>query len=205
MSEARGEYVPAPCTHRPSKHPSEVRMRLPRGSRIWASQGGLSRNKVAVGESAAGSPPTDPRASGPHLSLIWCRVRSLARAGTVERRWLTLQSAVLAPRSAGPRRRVGLIAQRESASFARRMPWVRIPVSPCQTPAEPRPLSVGRRWVGVDDDRCTTPGNRGWEGFDERPAVTGRFDDDRVYVRSRRPLNSVPSSWTYSTGYCASW
>ncbi len=25
--------------------------------RIWASQGGLSRNKVAVGESAAGSPP----------------------------------------------------------------------------------------------------------------------------------------------------
>ena len=27
--------------------------------RIWASQGGLSRNKVAVGESAAGSPPTD--------------------------------------------------------------------------------------------------------------------------------------------------
>jgi len=27
--------------------------------RIWAPQGGLSRNKVAVGESAAGSPPTD--------------------------------------------------------------------------------------------------------------------------------------------------
>lgn len=34
-------------------------MRPPSGGRIWASQGGLSRNKVAVGESAAGSPPTD--------------------------------------------------------------------------------------------------------------------------------------------------
>ena len=34
-------------------------MRLPYGSRIWALQGGLSRNKVAVGESAAGSPPND--------------------------------------------------------------------------------------------------------------------------------------------------
>ena len=34
-------------------------MRPPYGGRIWASQGGLSRNKVAVGESAAGSPPTD--------------------------------------------------------------------------------------------------------------------------------------------------
>lgn len=36
-------------------------MRPPSGGRIWASQGGLSRNKVAVGESAAGSPPNDPR------------------------------------------------------------------------------------------------------------------------------------------------
>ena len=59
VSEERGEYVPAPCTHRPSKHPSEVRMRPHYCGRIWASQGGLSRNKVAVGESAAGSPPTD--------------------------------------------------------------------------------------------------------------------------------------------------
>ena len=59
VSEGRGEYVPAPCTHRPSKHPSEVRMRPGYPGRIWASQGGLSRNKVAVGESAAGSPPND--------------------------------------------------------------------------------------------------------------------------------------------------
>lgn len=33
-------------------------MRPSQDGRIWASQGGLSRNKVAVGESAAGSPPT---------------------------------------------------------------------------------------------------------------------------------------------------
>jgi hypothetical protein len=30
-----------------------------RGVRIWVLQGGLSRNKVAVGESAAGSPPNE--------------------------------------------------------------------------------------------------------------------------------------------------
>jgi len=34
-------------------------MRSSHDDRIWASQGGLSRNKVAVGESAAGSPPND--------------------------------------------------------------------------------------------------------------------------------------------------
>jgi len=34
-------------------------MRPPCGGRIWVSQGGLSRNKVAVGESAAGSPPNE--------------------------------------------------------------------------------------------------------------------------------------------------
>ena len=27
-SSSRGEYVPAPCTHRPSSHPSEVLVRL---------------------------------------------------------------------------------------------------------------------------------------------------------------------------------
>jgi len=40
--------------------------------RIWAPQGGLSRNKVAVEESAAGSPPTD-RDQGSaltHLHLV---------------------------------------------------------------------------------------------------------------------------------------
>ncbi len=78
VSEARGEYVPAPCTHRPSKHPSGVRMRPSCDGRIWAPQGGLSRNKVAVEESAAGSPPTDrdwgfcpspPTLTGDHKSL----------------------------------------------------------------------------------------------------------------------------------------
>jgi hypothetical protein len=58
-SSARGEYVPAPCTHRPSFHSSGFRMR--RGPlwlcRILGSREGKSRNKVAVGEPAAGSPP----------------------------------------------------------------------------------------------------------------------------------------------------
>ena len=30
VSSSRGEYVPAPCTHRPSSHPSEVLVRLTR-------------------------------------------------------------------------------------------------------------------------------------------------------------------------------
>ena len=69
VSQARGEYVPAPCTHRPSKHPSEVRMRPGLPGRIWASQGGLSRNKVAVGESAAGSPPQIETRATPWLTF----------------------------------------------------------------------------------------------------------------------------------------
>ena len=57
-----GECVPEPCTHRPSSHWSRVSLKpstQPRGGRcprkiLWQ---GLSRNKVAVGEPAAGSPP----------------------------------------------------------------------------------------------------------------------------------------------------
>lgn len=37
--------------------------------RIWALQGGLSRNKVAVGESAAGSPPNVKFAEANFLKL----------------------------------------------------------------------------------------------------------------------------------------
>src|SRR5215471_3048695 len=53
-SAYRGECVPEPCTHRPSSHESGGRptvLSQPQGAR------GLSRNKVAVGEPAAGSPP----------------------------------------------------------------------------------------------------------------------------------------------------
>jgi hypothetical protein len=55
----RGEYVPGPCTHRPSSHGSwedlkmyTVRMHLGLNQRL-----GLSRNKVAVPEGVAGTPP----------------------------------------------------------------------------------------------------------------------------------------------------
>lgn len=66
--------------------------------RIWASQGGLSRNKVAVGESAAGSPPTDRDqavAPGslqpgftPHCTVLHytrCTVRSWRTRSTPDR------------------------------------------------------------------------------------------------------------------------
>jgi hypothetical protein len=68
-------------------------MRPPCGGQIWASQGGLSRNKVAVGESAAGSPPTD-RDWGVAPAHIW-RVsdhprRAFDRPSTYELPELTL-------------------------------------------------------------------------------------------------------------------
>ena len=164
VSAARGEYVPAPCTHRPSKHPSEVRMRPCYQGQIWASQGGLSRNKVAVGESAAGSPPNvrDPpsRVDSPFILIASARSPRSSptsehtfgppvRSGTFELPRLT-SSVGLADRG-------GLIAQRQSASFARRMPWVQIPLSPCQPTPKPCPL-YGLHGSGViRQDRCTIP------------------------------------------------
>ena len=66
VSSPRGEYVPAPCTHRPSLHPSGARTRPgpPWPCRIRVPRGGRSRNKVAVGEPAAGSPPKKPPKAG---------------------------------------------------------------------------------------------------------------------------------------------
>src|SRR5438445_12955853 len=58
-----GEYVPGPCTHRPSHHWSLVPLKSlaepEQGRRCprCAQQEGWSRNKVAVPEGAAGSPP----------------------------------------------------------------------------------------------------------------------------------------------------
>src|SRR5437016_2364774 len=58
-----GEYVPGPCTHRPShhesrQHPKPVAQPLVGGSRRrWGWRLGRSRNKVAVPEGAAGSAP----------------------------------------------------------------------------------------------------------------------------------------------------
>src|SRR5690348_7629745 len=57
-----GEYVPGPCTHRPSRHeswqhPKPVAQPLGGSRRRWGERLGRSRNKVAVPEGAAGSPP----------------------------------------------------------------------------------------------------------------------------------------------------
>ena len=133
MSVARGEYVPAPCTHRPSKHPSEVRMRPQQCGRIWASQGGLSRNKVAVGESAAGSPPTVRDL--PRWGRLTTHTQSVSAVFVTDSTRLARRFGHLRTTKANivlgwETNRGGLIAQRQSASFARRMPWVRIPLSP---------------------------------------------------------------------------
>ena len=58
----RGEYVPGPCTHRPSRHGSCQCLKSvgqPQGGsgRGQGQRLGRSRNKVAVPEGAAGSPP----------------------------------------------------------------------------------------------------------------------------------------------------
>ena len=126
-SEGRGEYVPAPCTHRPSKHPSGVRMRPRFRGRIWAPQGGLSRNKVAVGESAAGSPPQTGTGALPQPTLAVFRTfdRAVWPIGHLRTTKANATSLSILLDGRGP------IAQWESASFARRMPRVRIPVGPC--------------------------------------------------------------------------
>ena len=54
----RGEYVPGPCTHRPSSHGSWVDLKTVFKHRLGLNQRlGLSRNKVAVPEGVAGTPP----------------------------------------------------------------------------------------------------------------------------------------------------
>jgi hypothetical protein len=55
----RGEYVPGPCTHRPSSHGSWVCLKMVAVRRCLGQNQrlGLSRNKVAVPEGAAGTPP----------------------------------------------------------------------------------------------------------------------------------------------------
>ena len=55
----RGEYVPGPCTHRPSSHGSWEDLKVVAARRdLGLNQRlGLSRNKVAVPEGVAGTPP----------------------------------------------------------------------------------------------------------------------------------------------------
>ena len=55
----RGEYVPGPCTHRPSSHGSweDLKPVAARRCQRLNQRLGLSRNKVAVPEGAAGTPP----------------------------------------------------------------------------------------------------------------------------------------------------
>ena len=181
VSQARGEYVPAPCTHRPSKHPSEVRMRPGLPGRIWASQGGLSRNKVAVGESAAGSPPQtrDQDAVLAHLAVLVALVVSTRHLRTI-----------------GARVRPGWYSSGFDSLQVTAVPRF-----------EPLPLSGSRG----DDRYTRSmhhPARAGMGRVDVRSRGThGTCDDDRMYVQSRHPLNPIHRvHWVpLSIGYCASW
>ena len=94
----RGEYVPGPCTHRPSSHGSRGRLKPApgRGGRGRARRLGLSRNKVAVPEGAAGTPPFwTARARGRRRARASpCPARAAAR-GAGESRSSAGQSATL--------------------------------------------------------------------------------------------------------------
>ena len=158
VSQARGEYVPAPCTHRPSKHPSEVRMRPGLPGRIWASQGGLSRNKVAVGESAAGSPPQtrDQDAVLAHLSVRFPtpvgHLRTIEARFTPPRRGWAHSSAVeclLCKEDALGSNPSGSMSSGSSRTV--RLIW----------------RTALRRFP--TQDRCTIPRERGWEGSSTLP------------------------------------
>ena len=66
-----GEYVPAPCTHRPSCHPSWPSARPGQNpGRAGGRRGGQSCHKVAVGEPAAGSPPQGPAGGPPNKKFL---------------------------------------------------------------------------------------------------------------------------------------
>jgi hypothetical protein len=189
VSEARGEYVPAPCTHRPSKHPSEVRMRPPCGGRIWVSQGGLSRNKVAVGESAAGSPPTDR-----DWGLAPAHVLGGGGSTHSSRRPSTYELPGLTCTAEGP------IAQWQSAAFARRRPWVQIPVGP--SPARPKtcPLSGSLQFGRVRKTDAPPRASAGGKGRCMHPFTTGcvnetvcTCDPGVHWTRSSSPIDVVSS------------
>lgn len=131
------------------------------GGRIWASQGGLSRNKVAVGESAAGSPPqTETTPTG------WLTTCGPVRLAPIMGRPGTFELPRLTPYLRSPPRvESGPIAQWESASFARRMPRVRIPVGPYSGWIESCPLSGAGDCDLIRTNQCTSPRKCGWEGL----------------------------------------
>uniref|UniRef100_A0A0K0FWX8 Ycf68 n=1 Tax=Strongyloides venezuelensis TaxID=75913 RepID=A0A0K0FWX8_STRVS len=90
-SACRGEYVPGPCTHRPSHHGSGLHQ---------------NRNKVAVSEGAAGSPPFEQRQHRPVGRLHKVPAfRESCRPGRCESPLRGLSSAGRAPAlQAGGRR-----------------------------------------------------------------------------------------------------
>ena len=83
-SAGRAEYVPGPCTHRPSRHlsclhPKSVAQPQGGSGRRCGEREGRSRNKVAVSEGAAGSPPFSEHPGVLVLTLIGCAVKGSVR------------------------------------------------------------------------------------------------------------------------------
>ena len=123
--------------------------------RAQGPRGGLSRNKVAVGESAAGSPPKGAFQPSPAGLIYW--------------------------------QAHGLVAQRESAAFARRRPRVQIPPSPLNM--HPAMKVVGEGLMGsfaqVRPCRGSSP-NAIWDRLYRR--VSQPVDGS-----ARAPTKGVPS------------
>ncbi len=165
-------------------------MRPPHGGRIWASQGGLSRNKVAVGESAAGSPPNvrdHPHQGGPPPSVSdgHQEVSSTTSTTSVVGHLRTARVNEIPPR---PGRwahssvvecllcKEDALGSNPSGSISGRG-------------REPCPLSGRRGNVQVRRPMHYTVKARVGRVRRTLPLPPGRGDDDRMYVQSRRPLD----------------
>ena len=123
-------------------------MRSLHSDRIWASQGGLSRNKVAVGESAAGSPPNDRDRGDAPAHLFGPSVPPTGHLRTVEAPsgWAhsSAVECLLCKEDA--------LGSNPSGSTPWELGWNRAPYTGQETTRIP------------NQDRCTTSCERGWEG-----------------------------------------
>ena len=167
-------------------------MRPSRDGRIRASQGGLSRNKVAVEESAAGSPPNErDQATVPGPPTFAVRGRSRSRI------------AVVGSADCWPVRAHKTYPRRISL----RGGWVQLPAGPYPVVRfEPCPLSVGRRSNLARKTSALSRASADRKGRDAT-CVTCRRVDDTVCtcdpdVHWTRSVESQPRR---SIGYYAIW
>jgi hypothetical protein len=123
--------------------------------------------------------------------------RTNGRSGTYELSRLTdYVPSVLSEYGGGP------IAQRQSTSFARRKPWVQIPVGPSLgVHTTSVPLS-GNSHKSESRRRTDAPSRESEDGKGSTHAperTLGTYDDNRVYVHSRHPLDPFIGQWSVPT------